>query len=68
MTIEEAALNGNTERKSLILNAFVETCKSSGSDQSVLFARKELIDCQAVDISRQDFGAISRMNQFDSMI
>ncbi|CAF9935400.1 MAG: hypothetical protein HETSPECPRED_009778 [Heterodermia speciosa] len=45
MTIEETALNGNTGKKSLILNAFVETCSGHQSpglwrhpdDQSVRF-------------------------------
>ena len=40
MPIEETTLNGNTGRKSLILNAFVETCKSSRCDQLVVFAQR----------------------------
>ena len=36
MTSEETALNGNTGKKSLILNAFVETCELPKSDRFVV--------------------------------
>ena len=68
MSIVETALNDNTRKKSLILNAFVETCRSSRSNQSVVLSPKGLIDGQAVDISHQVFGAIQTKNRFDSMM
>ena len=40
MTVEETALKGDIVKKSLILNAFVETCKSSRSDQFVVFVQR----------------------------